>query len=325
MIDDLARALDRGVADAPDPPDRISVRDHVREVEIGAFKSERGVTQRIRFNVVLEVGRHAAAVSDDVDQVISYDMIVEAIDAVLAAGRINLLETCAERLAEKCLADPRTVRALVRVEKLDRIPGALGVEIVRSRLPDDVRKVSAVEPGAAEAPGPAPVVLVVPPDAGGPAAGATWRRAVAEHAGPIIVIAAPGGLLGSARARAAELELPPVAARRLELLAFDQAAWAFAGAGESLSVAETRTELRHAARTGAPAVWAPFKLLDETFAAGSDVGDVAAALVAELGAEKLVVAGDAAVGDGGGAEVLRISGPDKFPRGRAESSRGTSG
>ena len=35
------------------PLDRISVRDYTRQVEIGAFRSERGVTQRIRFNVVV--------------------------------------------------------------------------------------------------------------------------------------------------------------------------------------------------------------------------------------------------------------------------------
>ena len=35
--------------------DRISLRDHIVEVEIGAFQSERGTTQRICFNVVVEV------------------------------------------------------------------------------------------------------------------------------------------------------------------------------------------------------------------------------------------------------------------------------
>ena len=34
--------------------DRISLRDHIVEVEIGAFQSERGLTQRICFNVVVE-------------------------------------------------------------------------------------------------------------------------------------------------------------------------------------------------------------------------------------------------------------------------------
>ena len=105
------------------PPDRISVRDYAREVEIGAFRSERGVTQRVRFNVVLEVSHHNAAEDDDVDKVISYDTITEAIEHELSAERINLLETLAERVAARCLADPRAVRCFVRIEKLDRIRG----------------------------------------------------------------------------------------------------------------------------------------------------------------------------------------------------------
>ncbi|MER2510443.1 MAG: dihydroneopterin aldolase, partial [Amaricoccus sp.] len=114
--------------------DRISVRDYTRTVEIGAFRSERGVTQRIRFNVVMEVSHHTAAQDDDVDKVVSYDSITEAIEAEFASERVNLLETLAERVAARCLADPRAVRVFVRIEKLDRIPGALGVEIARARV-----------------------------------------------------------------------------------------------------------------------------------------------------------------------------------------------
>ena len=134
----LARAKALG---SGDPLDRISVRDYVRDVEIGAFQSERGVTQRIRFNIVLEVSRHAAARDDDVDKVISYDTITEAIEEQLSTERINLLETLAERVAERCLEDPRALQVFVRIEKLDRIPGALGVEIARKRKPDELPRV----------------------------------------------------------------------------------------------------------------------------------------------------------------------------------------
>ncbi|HBN29639.1 MAG TPA: diguanylate cyclase, partial [Rhodobacteraceae bacterium] len=91
-------------------------------------------TQRIRFNVVVEVSRHAAARSDDVDIVLSYDTIIEAIEEQLAAERINLLETLAERIADRVLDNRKAVRAFVRIEKLDRIPGTLGVEIARNRI-----------------------------------------------------------------------------------------------------------------------------------------------------------------------------------------------
>ena len=50
------------------PPDRISLRDYITEVEIGAFQSERGTTQRLAFNVVVELAPTDRTI-DDVDPV----------------------------------------------------------------------------------------------------------------------------------------------------------------------------------------------------------------------------------------------------------------
>ena len=123
----------RARATAPEGPlDRISVRDHVVAVEIGAFQAERGTTQRVAFNVVVEVRPMTGALDDDVDRILSYDRVTEAIEAALAEERLNLLETLAQRIAERILWEPQAARCFVRIEKLDRGPGALGVEIVRS-------------------------------------------------------------------------------------------------------------------------------------------------------------------------------------------------
>ncbi len=75
----FAHPSERSEAMAGDLPlDRISLRDHTVEVEIGAFQAERGVTQRICFNVVVEV-RLPDGLDDDVDRIMSYDTITEAI------------------------------------------------------------------------------------------------------------------------------------------------------------------------------------------------------------------------------------------------------
>ena len=60
MSDDIKTAFSHPLARAEAlaterPLDRISVRDHVVEIEIGAFQAERDLTQRISFNVVVEV------------------------------------------------------------------------------------------------------------------------------------------------------------------------------------------------------------------------------------------------------------------------------
>lgn len=124
-----------GVAPAPAaiPSDRIFLRDHVREIEIGCYQEEFGVTQALRFNVVLDVPRFSADAADDESAIVSYDLIVDAVEALATGERISLVETFAERLAARLLDDRRVSRAWIMIEKLDRVSGSLGVEIVRTR------------------------------------------------------------------------------------------------------------------------------------------------------------------------------------------------
>lgn len=89
--------------------------------------------QRVRFNVVVEVPRLSGPIDDDVDRILSYDRVTEAIGVELHAERLNLLETLAARVADRILLEPQAQRVFVRIEKLDRGPFALGVEIVRAR------------------------------------------------------------------------------------------------------------------------------------------------------------------------------------------------
>lgn len=116
------------------PADRIFLSNYVRGVEIGAFTEEHGATQRVRFDVAVEVVRNTAHINDKVARVVSYDEIVKAIEGLINGPRMDLLETFAERLAGQCLADARARRVHIRIEKLDRLNGAgLGVEITRVR------------------------------------------------------------------------------------------------------------------------------------------------------------------------------------------------
>ncbi len=280
--------------------DRISVRDYTRTVEIGAFRSERGVTQRIRFNVVLEVSHHAAAQDDDVDKVVSYDMITEAIEAELATERVNLLETLAERVAARCLADPRAVRIFVRIEKLDRIPGALGVEIARARVADAPRLRAVVEPAAQSAARPR-VVHLAQDLLEGPETGA-WLDALARWGHPVVLV------LGPAEARAPGRT---EAERRIGLLAIEQNAWALTDRDRRFDVAASRTELDWAVKNRRLSVWAPAKMVMDTPGAAPEASDpvaLAAWLAAEIEAELLVVAGAEAP-----AGAVRASRPSDLP------------
>lgn len=150
MIDPVARPqpCPGEAAEEAAPADRVFLRDYVVAVEIGAYPEERGTTQRLRFNVSLEVARGAAHLDDRVGRVINYDLLVASIDAIAAGPRITLVETFAERLAQLLLVDPRARRVAIRIEKLDRLPGGatLGCEITRARSPEANERVWALAP-----------------------------------------------------------------------------------------------------------------------------------------------------------------------------------
>ena len=115
------------------PLDRVFMHDLVLDVEIGVYTHEKGVTQRVRFSVDVDLLPPAQALEDDIGRAFDYDFIVEGIKSIVARGHVSLVETLAEEVALHCLAHSRAAQVSVRIEKLDKEPGAVGVEIVRAR------------------------------------------------------------------------------------------------------------------------------------------------------------------------------------------------
>jgi dihydroneopterin aldolase len=115
------------------PYDRVFVHDLVLDAEIGVYSHEKGVTQRARFSVDIEVAPSDEAVEDQISCVLDYDMIIATIKGILAEGHINLVETLADEIATRCLVHPRAALVRVKIEKLDKEPGAVGVEIMRRK------------------------------------------------------------------------------------------------------------------------------------------------------------------------------------------------
>lgn len=261
------------------PPDRISLRDFVTEADIGAFQQERGAPQRLRFNLAVELRGQTGAATDDVDQILSYDRLTEAIARELAAERLNLLETLAERVADRILAEPQALRVFLRIEKLDRGPGALGVEIVRQGRGGGAAPTQAVV---------APVVALLDPAA--PDLQARIDGLIAAHGRLVLALCPPSAALPGAATDAARL--------RIALLAIEQAAWAVASRDARLNVVASRTEIDWALGQGHPILWAPSKLILDSAGAPQDAGDGLAPalwLAEELGAARLILHAPVAV------------------------------
>jgi dihydroneopterin aldolase len=237
---------------AMNQPDRIHLRNHVISTEIGAFQSERGTQQRLRFTLTVDLRDSVPGVDDQVDKILSYDVLTEAIDTALAQQRYNLVETLAERIAAEVLLHPRASHIEVTVEKLDRGPGALGITICRKSA-----RVAATGLDL-------PVKLLV------------WGAPVVLTREAWVIVPMASGL-----------PVPHATNdRRIRLLALDQAAWALADQ-LGYEVAETRTELDHAIRFARPVIWAPTRLAMDDPEAGQTPESLGFWLAGKLSAQAL--------------------------------------
>ena len=273
----------RAIASAADQSlDRISLRDHVVSVEIGAFQAERGITQRLSFNIVVEVKHASADLGDDVDLILSYDRVTEAIDIELAAERLNLLETLAERIADRILSEPQAERVFVRIEKLDRGGGALGVEI--ERRPGDADQ----SRERSEAVAPQPRVVVFGDAALQSDLLTSWVQQLSALGAPL-VLCVPKAASPSPVAR------KTLAQNRIELLAIEQNAWALSALIEGAAVVGTRTELDWAIKHDQVSIWAPSKFVFDAVDGPMDlIGDPVALafwLAKQINACEIVVVG----------------------------------
>ena len=267
---------------APSDPslDRISIRDYIKEVEIGAFQVERDLTQRVKFNVVVEVAPCSSSSSDDVDDILSYDMIIEAIDDQLNFERLNLLETLAERVSDQILSHNQAIRVFTRIEKLDRIPGSLGVEIVRDRKNSIEEK--AIENSYSE-----PLVVYISNEIIQSNELKRWLDAIVKNDKPTI-------LCVEALEFKDQVSIELNTLHRIELLSIEQSAWRLAGMDSRCVVVDTRTELDWSLKNNELSVWAPSKMILDSVnkpSLNSDPLDLAIWLAGELSVDSIYCIG----------------------------------
>lgn len=114
---------------------RVFVRDLELMASVGVYELEKRYEQRLIVSVDLLVLDDYDGQSDSLSAVLDYSSVVSGIRTIVESGHTNLLETLAERIAQRCLSDPRVMRAVVRLEKPDIMPGCrtVGIEIVRDQ------------------------------------------------------------------------------------------------------------------------------------------------------------------------------------------------
>ena len=124
------------VAEIPAATHRVFISDLLVNMLIGVYDHEKVKEQPVRLNIVLTVQDHAGPINDDYRNVVCYETIANSIKNLVKEEHINLVETLAEKVAEICLKNQRTVSVTIKIEKLQALTdaGSVGVEITRNRL-----------------------------------------------------------------------------------------------------------------------------------------------------------------------------------------------
>ena len=100
---------------------------------IGAYEWEKGITQRLIFDLEMDYNTRPAGERDDLALALDYAYVANRVTELVQASPVELVETMAERVAALILQEFAVPRVKVRVTKPTAVVTArgVGVEIVR--------------------------------------------------------------------------------------------------------------------------------------------------------------------------------------------------
>ena len=101
--------------------DTVSIRDLRVSAVIGVYGWEREIEQTLVFGVDMAADAAKAAARDDIAGALDYSAVAQTIRSVVTAGKFQLIETAAERVAERLREEYRL--GWVRVEVVKPLPG----------------------------------------------------------------------------------------------------------------------------------------------------------------------------------------------------------
>jgi len=110
--------------------DIVSVRDLSVRAVIGVHEWERAIEQTLVFNVDMAADVRTPAASDDLADALDYSAVAATIAAVVREGKFRLIETAAERVADRLLTTHGLVWLRLEVRKpiLDAYTAVITIE-----------------------------------------------------------------------------------------------------------------------------------------------------------------------------------------------------
>jgi 7,8-dihydroneopterin aldolase/epimerase/oxygenase len=97
--------------------DRVALRGLRARGRHGWFAWEREQGQEFVVDVELSLDTASAAATDDLAATVDYGAVAAAVVALVEGEPVHLVETLADRIAARCLDDPRVSAVTVTVHK----------------------------------------------------------------------------------------------------------------------------------------------------------------------------------------------------------------
>lgn len=113
--------------------DVIFIRGLELAAVIGVYDFEQEAPQRLIIDLELAFETRTAGASDDVADTLDYQKISSEIEHFVSATHFSLVETLANRLAEKLLTEHAVSELTLTLTKPDVLLPDVGVRITRSR------------------------------------------------------------------------------------------------------------------------------------------------------------------------------------------------
>ena len=103
----------------------------------GFYEAERELGQKFEVDIELKYDLRAAAIEDDLDKTLDYTQVYKIAKDTFENYKFKLIETVAERIADKILLLPNIPNVLIRVRKphvpLNGLLDNVEIEIYRER------------------------------------------------------------------------------------------------------------------------------------------------------------------------------------------------
>ncbi|PJG59584.1 dihydroneopterin aldolase [Aeromonas cavernicola] len=113
--------------------DKVFIRGLEVLATIGVYEWEKGIRQKLCFDLEMGFDNHPAAATDDITLALDYADLSRKICDHAATTVVELVETMAEQIAMLVLSDRRVHWVSVTLTKPTAVPNAtgVGVEILR--------------------------------------------------------------------------------------------------------------------------------------------------------------------------------------------------